>query len=360
MWSDPRLTYLQDVYNITREKFGHFIFRAASGGIAQERSVRGKMEPIWNLKYQSDCPRGARLYDVAKQKGWDPKRDVDWSKRLPRTELAVNEDSFLALNIGIDHLLDEETLIELSHVEIEWTMSQILHGEQGALMLASQLVNHHRDMDGKLFLASQAMDEARHIEVFSRYLEPGRIHDIDFGVKFVIDAFLSTDNWRKQAIGMLVLVEGYALGTFAVTKEITRDPLLVDMLKFVMRDEGRHVGFGLDAIKGSVEELDEQDRQEVEDFAFALVRSVAFTRNSGGGFRDLIKMYWQHLGPRVRKELTYKELEEKMITSDLMQSFNEIVFNENLLPNLGRLGMMTDRVRPKYEEMGLDVSSYYH
>ena len=292
--------------------------------------------------------------------GWDPKRDIKWDRRLGRDELAVNEDAFLALNLGFDDLVDEETLVELSHVEVEWNISQILHGEQGALMLASQLVNHHRDLDGKLFLASQAMDEARHIEVFTRYLEPGRVHDIDFGVKIVIDAFLSTDNWRKQAIGMLVLVEGYALGTFAVTKEITRDPVLIEMLKFVMRDEGRPVGFGLDVIKSSVDELSEEERAEIEDFAFALVRSVAFSRNSGGGFHDLIRMYWQHLGPRVRREMTYKELEELMVTSDLMNAFNDIVFNENLLPNLNRLGMLTDRSRPKYEAMGLDVSRYFH
>jgi hypothetical protein len=360
MFDDPRLMYLHDVYNITREKFGSFVFRAATGGMKKEAGVAGRMAPVWNLKYEADCPRGARLYDVAKQKGWDPKRDLDWSARLPRTELAVNEDAFLAMTLGLDHLLDDEMLIELSHVEVEWTISQILHGEQGALMLAAQLVNHHRDLDGKLFLASQAMDEARHIEAFAGYLAPSRIHDIDFGVKFVIDAFLSTDNWRKQAIGMLVLVEGYALGTFAVTKEITRDPLLREMLEFVMRDEGRHVGFGLDVIKSSIDELSEEERAEIEDFAFALVRSVAFSRQGGGGFHDLIRMYWQHLGPRVRKEITYKELETAMVTSDLMQTFNDIVFNENLLPNLNRLGMLTERSRPKYEAMGMDVSRYYH
>ena len=360
MFDDPRLSYLKDIHKITKRKFARFVYRAATGSLIREGVVSGQIEPRWNLGYQEgDFPRGARLYDVAKQKGWDPKRDVDWSRRASRDDYAITEEVFLGLHLGLENLVDEGTLIKLSHEEMAWTMSQILHGEQGALMLCSQLVNVHKEMDGKLFLASQAMDEARHIEAFTRYLEDRKIYNVDFGLKFIIDAFLSTDNWRKQAIGMLVMVEGFALGTFAVMKESSSDPLLKDVLKYVMRDEGRHVGFGLEAIRHSCEELSEAERVELEDYSFSLCRAVAFTRNGGGGFKDLHKLYWQHLGPKIHRKVSYNELADMMATHPLVADFNQIVFNENLLPNLYRLGLLTDRVRPRYEALGLSVDQYF-
>ncbi len=360
MWfDDPRLTYLKDIHRMTEGKFARFVYRAATGDLKREGVVSGQITPRWNLAYKPDFPRGARLYDVAKQKGWDPKRDVDWSRRIGRDQYAISEEVFLGLHLDLKGLVDEETLIRLSHEELVWTMSQILHGEQGALMLASQLINVHEDMDGKLFLASQAMDEARHIEAFTRYLDGSQIYNIDFGLKFVIDSFLSTDNWRKQAIGMLVMVEGFALGTFAVMKESCADPLLHDVLKLVMRDEGRHVGFGLDTIRSSLSELNEQERDEMEDYAFSLCRTVAFTQNGGGGFKDLHRLYWQHLGPKIRRQISYAELASMMASHPLMQDFNQIVFSENLLPNLNHLGLLTDRVRPRYEDLGLSVDQYF-
>lgn len=359
MFDDPRVSYLSDIYRLTRSKFGHFVARAVSGTLTREAVVPGTLAPRWNLRYEADFPRGARLYDVAKRRGWDPKRDIDWSRQVPSTELAMAPDGFLGLQLGLGHLVDDETLVRLSHAELDWTLSQVLHGEQGALMLCSQLINVHREMDGKLFLASQAMDEARHIEAFTRYLDGRRIHNIDFGLKFVVDAFLTSDNWRKQAIGMLVMVEGYALGTFAVLKETTADPLLHEVLRLVMRDEGRHVGFGLEAIRQSFDDLSEEERDEIEDYAFSLVRSVAFSRNSGGGFRDLMRLYWQHLGPSIHRHVSPKELEEMMTEHPLMTQFNQLVFNENLLPNLHRLGLLTERVRPRYEALGLSVDQYF-
>src|SRR5690606_6061562 len=51
-----------------------------------------------------------------------------------------------------------------------WILSQLLHGEQGALMVAGELIAAVPDYEAKLYAASQAMDEARHVEVFARYI----------------------------------------------------------------------------------------------------------------------------------------------------------------------------------------------
>ncbi len=356
MFQDPRLSYLKDILSITKGRFRDFIWRAATGSIQTEESLAGRLQAQWNMGYQPDFERGARLYSVAKQRGWDPRVDIDWSRRISRRELALREDGFLALQLGLEDVCDERELIEMSHAELSWILSQILHGEQGALMLSSQLINLYRQMDGKLFLASQAMDEARHIEAFTTYLDGYKLFEVDFGLKFIVDAFLSTDNWRKQAIGMLVMVEGYALGVFAVLKESAADPLLKDILRFVMRDEGRHVGFGLDAVQSSFGELGQSEREELEDYAFSLVRSVAYARNSHGGFQDIHALYWQYLGPRARRQLSYEELRDMMNAHPLMQEFNDIIFNRNLLPNLQRLGLLSPRILPRYEEIGLCVA----
>lgn len=348
---EERLTYLQDVYRITGRKFGYFMRQIANGSLISRRQAPSASSSLWNLEYEPDFAKGRRLYEVAKLKTWNPNTDIDWVPLAPDQAL-VKEDFWPAAQMGLTEVLAEDEVLELNRRERAWALSQILHGEQGSLLLCAQLVNMRPDMDGKLFLASQVMDEARHIEVFTRYLERLEIFEVDFNVKFIIDSLLGTPNWHKKAVGMLVLVEGYAMGAFNYTKRSNLDPCLDQILEFVMQDEGRHVGFGIDSIAEEVATLSEAERQELEDYAFSLCRTLFYGRERGG-FRSQVDLYWQTA--RGRMNLSRAEFEKAAVTNRAMNDFQHEVFHNHLMANLKRLRLLSERIAPRYEALGLAV-----
>ena len=77
-------------------------------------------------------------------------------------------------------------------------LSQFLHGEQGALLVASQLVSCAPTYQAKLYAASQAFDEARHVEAFSRYIQTRSklMYPVGTGLK----AFLIKSSLMKDGI----------------------------------------------------------------------------------------------------------------------------------------------------------------
>ncbi len=349
---EERLAYLQDIYRITGRKFGYFMLEVAKGTLAKKRVAPSSSSSIWNLEYASDFPKGRKLYDLAKRKAWNPETDIDWTLHLPADQPFTQDEYWSAAQMGLTAVLSEEERLELSRREIAWIVSQLLHGEQGSLLICAQLVNMRPDMDGKLFLASQVMDEARHVEVFTRYLERLELFQPDINIKFIIDSLLGTSNWHKKAIGMLVLVEGYAMGAFSYAKRFCQDPCLVSILELVMQDEGRHVGFGIDSIAEEVSQLSEAEKNDLEDYAFSLCRTLFFGRERGG-FRSQVEMYWQM--SKGRTGMNFADFEHEAVTNRAMHDFQFDVFHNHLMANLKRLGLLSERVQGEYRGLGLEV-----
>ena len=346
---EERLAYLQDVYRITGRKFGYFMRRVADGTLTDRRQAPSAASSQWNLEYAPDFAKGRKLYEVAKRKTWNPATDIDWSLS-PRAAFLCKDEYWTAVDIGLADLLSDEERLELNRRERAWLFSQLLHGEQGSLLLCAQLVDMRPDLDGKLFLASQVMDEARHVEVFRSYLAGLEVFGVDLTVKFIIDSLLGTPNWHKKAIGMLVLIEGYALGVFNYAKRSNLDPCMDQILEFVTQDEGRHVGFGIDSIAAEVAELSEADRRELEDYAFSLCRTLYFGRERGG-FRSLVNLYWET--SRGRMGLSRAEFDHLCASNRVMNDFQYEVFHNQLMANLRRLNLLSDRMTPRYQALGL-------
>ncbi len=346
---EERLSYLQDVYRITGRKFGYFMTKVADGTLANRRQAPSASSSLWNLEYAPDFAKGRKLYELAKRKAWNPVEDIDWSTICTDWPL-VRDEYWGAASMGLTALLSETEKLELARRERGWLISQLLHGEQGSLLLCAQLVNMRPDMDGKLFLASQVMDEARHVEVFREYLNRLELFEPDLNIKFIIDSLLGTANWHKKAIGMLVLVEGYAMGAFSYTKRSNLDPCMDHILDYVMQDEGRHVGFGIDSIAEEVGHLNESERRELENYAFSLCRTLFFGRERGG-FRSQVEIYWE--ASKGRMGISHREFEQLAVTNRAINDFQTDVFHNHLMANLKRLNLLSDRMLPQYQEMGL-------
>ncbi len=349
---EERLAYLQDVYRITGRKFGYFLRHVAAGTLTERRKAPSASTSLWNLEYEPDFAKGRRLYEVAKRKAWNPQTDITWTP-IDDTKPLLRDEYWGAAQMGLTDCLSLSEREVLARRETGWVLSQLLHGEQGSLLICAQLVNMRPDMDGKLFLASQVMDEARHIEVFRRYLDRMEVFPVDLNVKFIIDSILGTPNWHKKAIGMLVLVEGYAMGAFSYAKRVNTDPCLNQVLDLVMQDEGRHVGFGIDSIAEEVSHVDEAERHELEDYAFSLCRTL-FLGRERGGFRSQIDLYWQSGGERMG--LNRADFDHAAVTNRAMNEFQNDVFQNHLMANLKRLNLLSERIAPRYAGLGLGAA----
>lgn len=294
----------------------------------------------YNWDYESANAKIRRLYQLGKKFNWDAELDVDWDVPFDPSE----GPSQAGLNPFHDHpvylALSQEQKREYAWRSLAQVLSQFLHGEQGALMVASQLVSCAPTYDAKLYAASQTFDEARHVEVFNKYLRfrCGVEYPINPNLKLLLDKILTDARWDLKFIGMQVLIEGLALAAFQTMATTTRDPLLRQIVTLVMRDEGRHVAFGVNYLEDWIKALPADEIEERAQFAYeacAIMRERLFSTV-------------------VEEEFGFEREEARRISIDSQsgQAFRDFLF-ERMVPNLKRVGLLTDSVRAKFEALGV-------
>ncbi len=299
--------------------------------------------------YPSDQPEMADLYRRAKAGQWDGDKDLPWHisvdpmnpevPLLPRDFAAFD---FLEAESGIR--LDDRMRRELDYKMAAWMLSQFLHGEQGALFAAAQVTEAVQFFDGKLYGATQVMDEGRHVEVFSRYCTEklGRLYQVNDNLFVIIDALMTDSRWDMKFLGMQIMVEGLALGAFGMLYKFTKEPLLKELLKKVILDEARHVHYGVVALREHIKTaLDERERNEREDWAFEV---ALLMRNRFMAY----EIYDETFSGRVPREL-WRQFVQR---SPGLERFRHTMFSR-LVPNLREIGLLTPRIMPAYERAGL-------
>jgi hypothetical protein len=290
----------------------------------------------WNY---ASVKQGLRdLYEKAKREQWNGTQQLSWDTAVdPESEIIP-----AAFNPLQDYApfkrLDAKEVAHFRHATISWQLSQFLHGEQGALITASQLVGAVPWADAKYYAASQTMDEARHVEVFSRYLREKLEWEwpINPNLKRLLDMILTDSRWDLKYLGMQILVEGLAMAAFANMHQLAEEPLLKELIHYVMRDEARHVAFGVLSLKGHYLEMSANELADREDF---VIESCLLMRN-------------RLVGEEVADAIGFDPEEVRVITleSPIMQMFRQALF-ARVVPNIKRLGLLTPRVRRAFEEM---------
>jgi hypothetical protein len=293
----------------------------------------------WN--YLEADKKLQKLYRLGKERNWNADTDIDWSREQPRSESPIRADSE-------NPYLDWEPFAKLSEPERVrfgwhshvWTVSQFLHGEQGALLVASQLVSCAPTYDGKLYAASQTFDEARHVEVFSRYLTQrvGFMYPVNRHLKALLDKVLTDPRWDLKFIGMQLVIESLALAAFQVLKVNTSDPVLTDLLELVLRDEARHVAFGVSYMEQFVKTLTPREVEERALFAFEACRVMRE--------RIVPTDVFEHYGWDA------EEGRRRFLAAGQMDMFRNLLFTR-IMPNLNKVGLLPESVHAKYDELGL-------
>lgn len=295
--------------------------------------------------YLRDRPALARLYEAAKTSQWNATTDLDWSTSVDveQVELLLPETFFPVFGHPCTAGMSQQQKAEQRRSFMAWMLSQFLHGEQGALFAACQVTEAVPWMDGKLYGSTQVMDEGRHVEVFHGYLtrKLEKKYDINDNLYVVVDALMSDSRWDMKFLGMQIMIEGLALGAFGMIQQKTREPLLKQLLTYVITDEARHVHFGVLALQEYLKQLSEKERREREDWTFEV---SLFLRNRFLA-HELYDEFYGHA-------MTKKQWDQLITASEMMATFRNVMF-KRVIPNLKRIGLLTERIRPKYAELGL-------
>ena len=315
-------------------------------------AVQAEIGTSFTWDYERSRPGLSRLYSKAKGSQWNATTDLDWSIDVDPER--VSADLGGSSPVGrFGHLVDHPDSPVRSFGESEWTtvgvelqnsiLSQFLHGEQGALLCTSRIVETVPWIDAKYYASTQVMDEARHVEVFARYLDEklGRQYAINPNLKALLDDILTDSRWDVTYLGMQIMVEGLALAAFGFMRQATNEPLLQDLLRYVMSDEARHVAFGVLTLKEYYEELTLPEIRERQEFAFeAAVR-----------MRDRLLM--QEVLHRL--DVDVKGAVQFALNDPGRQIFQQMLFSK-IVPNCKKLGLLDANdgwLRKRFDVLGV-------
>jgi hypothetical protein len=310
------------------------------------RRVTYQLETLWDYDYVPTHDELSTLYETAKKNQWNGSTAIDWTRPVGKEGPVLNVQlAFAGTNFFTR--LTEEQQHEIEVRVSAWRLSQFLHGEQGALVVCGQLVNAIPELDAKLYASTQVVDEGRHVEVFEKYVKKlHTIYPVDPLLKGLIDEILATNLWELKLLGMQMLIEGLAIAAFNLMRKQTGDPTLGSLLDYVLQDEGRHVNFGYFALRRSIPEMEPGKREYLEDFCFKAC-DLMYARDERTGFQS-IKTVWNEMGWDGDKIWR-----DTVANSQTTKTFNSFLFKDNLMPRLQRLGLIGDRVAPRYAELGL-------
>ena len=318
---------------------------------AVAHEVGANYDVIFTWDYEKGArPKLSRLYEKAKTSMWNAETDLPWDTPVDQQAVVVaNAAAQGGLDAGMDltgtpfENWSDEQWIQLGVESQNWTLSQFLHGEQGALICTARIVETVPWIDAKYYAATQVMDEARHVEVFARYLDEklSGHYPINAHLRLLLDDIIQDSRWDMTYLGMQIMVEGLALAAFGFIHQLTTEPLLKQLLRYVMSDEARHVAFGVLSLQDYYRELTAAEIKERQEFAFeAAVRMRD---------RFLQQEIWDRMG------LPVKEVVGLVAQAPDRVMFQQMLFSK-IVPNCKKLGLLDANggwLRKKFDVLGV-------
>jgi hypothetical protein len=295
----------------------------------------------FSWEYDDGRQRLLDLYQRGKDKQWDATKRIEWDLPVDPSNIMETPDEFVPIYGSRQwEILNEKERENLGHHLGAWLFSQFLHGEQGALTVAARIVESVPDMDSKFYAATQTMDEARHVELYSRFLRDkvGLYYPINSDLAKLLAESLSDSRWDLPYLGMQVLIEGLALAAFGVHRDMAQNALVKQLLAYVMQDEARHVAFGRLALRDYYRELTAGERAEREEF---VVEGCYLMRN-----RFRAQEVWEQMGFDVAECLEFTE------HSPVQQAFRTLLFSR-IVPCVRDIGLWGPKVQRAYADLGV-------
>ncbi|MFL6142960.1 MAG: ferritin-like domain-containing protein [Labedaea sp.] len=299
----------------------------------------GSVKFDWD--YADNREKLLALYQKGKDKQWDADKRIDWDLEVdPHDVLGLPDETIAIYGTKYWDAMSERERAELRLHSASWQFSQFLHGEQGAMITAARIVETVPDLDAKFYSATQTMDEARHAELYSRFLREkvGMLYPINDQLQALLKDTLTDSRWDMPYLGMQVLIEGLALAAFGLLRDITTKPLPKQILTYVMQDEARHVAFGRLTLRDHYKQLTDAERREREDF---VIEGCYLMRDRIRGVE-----IWQNVG------IDHREIKHLVDGSAYMQAFRKLLFSR-IVPCVRDIGLWGERLQRAYVDMGV-------
>ena len=297
-------------------------------------------------EYDDGRQRLLDLYQRGKDKQWDATKRIDWDQDVdPANVMEGGEETVPIYGSNQWEKLNQKERDQVKHHMSSWLFSQFLHGEQGALTVAARIIESVPDIDSKFYAATQAMDEARHVELFHRFLRDkiGMYYPINDDLGQLLADALSDGRWDMPYLGMQVLIEGLALAAFGVHRDMSQNMLVKQLLAYVMQDEARHVAFGRLALRDYYKELTSAELADREEF---VVEGCYLMRN-----RFIAREVWETLGLDVEECVKFTD------QSEMQQAFRQFLFSR-IVPCVKDIGLWGPKVQHAYVDLGvIDAAS---
>ena len=294
-----------------------------------EHAVKDNAEAMFTWDYTLARPQLRKLYEKGKVGQWNAATDLPWDTEVDFEKVVREDERDLRraqsrpLRRHRRREVDRRRMDRLRHGPAPWTLSQFLHGEQGPCCTA-KITESVPWYDAKLYAATQVVDEARHVEVFGRYLQEkvGGEFQVNAHLRLLLDDIINDSRWDMTYLGMQVMVEGLALAAFGFMHQLTSEPLLKQLLRYVMSDEARHVAFGVLSLREVYAGMTDAEIMERQEFAYeAAVRMRD---------RFLSQEVWERHGVNPR------DVVPLVLNDPTRQLFQTLLFSK-IVPNCKKL-----------------------
>jgi hypothetical protein len=311
------------------------------------------MTTTFEYDYAVNEPDLRRLYENAKRDQWNASRDIPWST-APSPDGRIIADELIDIyGSPLWERLSEQDRVFLNQRIAAWRLSVLMYGEQGAMLACSQMVNVVSGADHKFFQATQVMDEARHNEVLDRYITErlgGVTYPMPVNERDLFDSILSESKWYLKTIALQLVAETFAVSLFRMMAESAKDPVLAEVCKRILGDEARHMGFGMLSLPDVVKNSSESERRELEDYTvYALEKTLL-------GFFPLEP--YQDLGLNAAEIEECKRFRRDTAAKNDYAPFRKYFKRDmhgSMVQNLARIGLLTERVAPRLEKLGITL-----
>ncbi len=351
MWDDRQVPVEGSDVSDDPERLAAVLSIVNRGENLSDHRVRAEIDTLFTRDYRKGVrPQLQRLYEKAKHSQWDAETDLPWELEIDMDEVVRSNAAARPFSgAGIDlagtpfERWTEAEWWRYGQESHTWMLSQFLHGEQGALLCTARIVETVPWADAKYYAATQVMDEARHVEVFAKYLDKiGGQYPVSAHLEQLLDDDIVGDSrWDITYLGMQIMVEGLALAAFGFMQQLTTEPLLKALLRLVMADEARHVAFGVLTLQELYRELSAAEIRERQEFAFeAAVRMRD---------RFLQQEVWERLGVDVPAAVSLVSQSEER------RAFQQLLFSK-IVPNCSKLGLLDAGdgwLRERFGELGV-------
>lgn len=292
-------------------------------------------------EYDDGRDKLLNLYRKGKKLQWDAAERIDWSQDLdPENPSGLPDEVIPIHGSEVWAKMTEKERARLRLHFQSWQLSQFLHGEQGALVCTAKIVQQVPTMDAKFYAATQVIDEARHVEAYSRLLHEkfDLVYPINPHLRRLLDDTLGDSRWDFTYLGMQVLIEGVALAAFGLIRDQATNPLAQSVTAYVMQDEARHVAFGRMALRDYYPQLTDKERDEREEF---IVEGCYLLRD-----RFLAEEVWETLG------LPVEACKRHTDQSETLRLYRTSLFTR-IVPTIKEIGLWGPRIQKAYADMGI-------